>query len=204
MANKKSDLAVDPDAAFLEELAAMRPKLMSFARLQLRDAHAAEDAVQEAILAAMERAHQFEGRSSLRTWVTTILRNRIIDHFRRGRREVSLDEDGAAEDIASFDGLFNERGHFRERPADWAHDPEATLSERQFFEVLEACVEKLPAQTARVFLMREWLELSTEEICHEIGISSSNCWVILYRARMRLRECLDLNWFGVRRDADKG
>lgn len=175
----------------------MRPKLLSFARLQLRDSHAAEDAVQEALLAAMEQVHRFEGRSSLRTWVTTILRNRIIDHFRRGRREVQLDDDGA-EDLASFDGLFNEQGRFRERPGDWANDPEATLSERQFFEVLEACVTKLPAQTGRVFLMREWLELSTDEICHELGISSSNCWVILYRARMRLRECLELNWFGAR------
>lgn len=177
----------------------MRPKLLSFARLQLRDAHAAEDAVQEALLAAMEQAHQFAGRSSLRTWVTTILRNRIIDHFRRGKREVPFDDEEPSQDSAGFDSLFNEHGRFVEPPGDWANDPEATLSQRQFFEVLEACVEKLPAQTGRVFLMREWLELSTEEICHELRISSSNCWVILYRARMRLRECLELNWAGARR-----
>lgn len=199
MVNTTIEATAPPNADFIRELTAMRPKLLSFARLQLRDSHAAEDAVQEALLAAMEQAHRFEGRSSLRTWVTTILRNRIIDHFRRGRREVQLDDEEGAEDLASFDGLFNEQGRFRERPGDWANDPEATLSERQFFEVLEACVTKLPAQTGRVFLMREWLELSTDEICHELGISSSNCWVILYRARMRLRECLELNWFGARR-----
>lgn len=204
MASMTSGPSAGLPSAFLEELAAMRPNLLRFARLQLRDAHAAEDAVQEAILAAMEQAHQFAGRSSLRTWVTTILRNRIIDHFRRLRREVRLDADDSVEDAIGFDELFDETGHFRERPADWASDPEATLSERQFFETLEACVEKLPAQTARVFLMREWLEMSTEEICHETGISPSNCWVILYRARMRLRECLTLNWFGARHDLGKG
>jgi len=69
------------------------------------------------------------------------------------------------------------------------------LQQQDFFKTLEICLEKLPAQTARVFMMREWLELSTEEICKELELSTSNLWVVLYRARLRLRECLELNWF---------
>lgn len=191
-------------AQFMEELSALRPKLMSFARLQLRDSHSAEDVVQEAILAAMEQAHQFSERSSLRTWVTAILRNKISDQFRRRRRFVQLDDDDSSDDLAAFEDLFDERGRFRETPASWTSNPEATLSQKQFFEVLEICVEKLPAQAARVFLMREWLELPTDEICHELGISTSNCWVTLYRARMRLRACLELNWFQEGREASNG
>jgi RNA polymerase sigma-70 factor (ECF subfamily) len=86
-------------------------------------------------------------------------------------------------------------GHTREQPRDWGN-PEAALAQKDFFRVLEVCLEKLPAKTARIFMMREWLELETEEICKELTITTSNAWVLLYRARMRLRECLDLNWFG--------
>lgn len=180
----------------IRELTAIRPKLVSFARLQLRDPQAAEDAVQEALLVAIEQAHRFQGRSSVRTWVTTILKNRIIDHFRRSRREVPVADGVDADDDAQFDALFDESGRFREDPSDWSSNPEACFAQRQFFEVLQVCIDHLPAQTARVFMMREWLELSTDEICQELSISTSNCWVILYRARMRLRECLDANWFG--------
>jgi RNA polymerase sigma-70 factor (ECF subfamily) len=81
------------------------------------------------------------------------------------------------------------------RPRDWG-DPEQTLQQQDFFRVLEVCLDKLPTRMAQIFMMREWLELDTDEICKELAISSSNAWVLLYRARIRLRECLDLNWFG--------
>ncbi len=177
------------------QLNALRPKLLKFARLQLRNDHAAEDVVQEAMLSAIEQAQHFAGRSSVSTWVTAILKNKIIDHLRKGRREVSLDVEDGSEELATFDALFDENGRFREPPRNWGDDPEAALSQRQFFAVLEVCVEALSAQAGRVFMMREWLELSTDEICQELGISPSNCWVLLYRARMRLRECLEANWF---------
>ena len=82
-------------------------------------------------------------------------------------------------------------------PLPWG-DPDKTLEQKDFFKVLEICLEKLPAKTARIFMMREWLELETDEICKELAITTANAWVLLYRARMRLRECLDLNWFGGR------
>jgi RNA polymerase sigma-70 factor (ECF subfamily) len=78
-------------------------------------------------------------------------------------------------------------------PADWG--PEESLNRRQFLDIVDFCLEKLPPNTARAFMMREVLELETDEICKEMAITANNLWVILYRARMALRECLERNWF---------
>ena len=95
---------------------------------------------------------------------------------------------------------LDSRGHFSQLPADWGN-PERDLSQRQFFEVLELCTDKLPAAQGRAFMMREWLELSVEEICKELGVTSTNLYVLLHRARLRLRECMELNWFGQQQPA---
>jgi RNA polymerase sigma-70 factor, ECF subfamily len=170
--------------------------LLKFARLQLRNDAWAEDVVQETLIALLEAPERFAGQSSLRTYATGILKHKIVDALRRGRREVQLQgDDDAAADLSAFDALFDESGHFRDPPREWG-DPSATLEQKQFFEILEVCVERLPEKLARIFMMREWLELETEVICKELSITSTNAWVMLYRARMRLRECLQLNWFG--------
>jgi RNA polymerase sigma-70 factor (ECF subfamily) len=117
-----------------------------------------------------------------------------FDHFRRTNREVAVDAEGdEGEDLDAL--LFNERGGFVDPPRAWA-DPEGALQERQFLEILEACVERMPNRLGRVFLMREWLELDTEEICRDLGVTSSNVWVMLHRARLRLRECIQVEWLG--------
>ncbi|HTY99188.1 MAG TPA: sigma-70 family RNA polymerase sigma factor [Rhodocyclaceae bacterium] len=183
------------DESIRSEVGSLRPLLLRFARLQLRDEAAAEDAVQECLLAALTGEQKFAGRSALRTWLTGILRHKIVDHIRRRAREPSLqavDEDG---DERDFDGLFQADGHWAEAPANWG-DPQRVLENKRFHDVFEACLEILPAKTARVFMMREFLGLETSEICKELAMSTTNCWVVLYRARMRLRECLQLNWFG--------
>ena len=185
-----------PDIAILNrQLEAMRPQLVRFAQLQLRNEALAEDAVQDALMAVLEHPGRFGGQSSLRTYVTGILKFKIIDNLRAATRERQIDcADGQAEDEA-IDALFQADGHTREQPRDWGR-PDDVLEQQDFFRVLEVCLAKLPEQTARLFMMREWLELETEEICKELAITPANVWVILYRARMRLRECLDLNWFG--------
>ncbi len=177
------------------QLEAMRPQLVKFAQLQLRNAALAEDAVQDALMAVLEKPERFAGQSSLRTYVTGILKFKIIDNLRVATRERQIDtlDDQAEDDVV--DALFLADGHTRDTPRQWG-DPDSTLEQKDFFRVLEVCLEKLPANTARVFMMREWLELETDEICKELAITSSNAWVLLYRARLRLRECLDLNWFG--------
>lgn len=184
----------DPDLQ--QSLQQMRPTLLRFAMLQLRNEAAAEDVVQETLLAALEGKSAFSGRSQLKTWAVSILRNKIVDHLRRGMREGTLpllDERGDED----FDALFDGSGHWQEAPGDWG-DPATVLEQRGFYDVLEACMQALPDNLARVFTMREVLGFETDEICKELKMSSSNCWVVLYRARMRLRECLQLRWFGAR------
>ena len=168
---------------------AERPYLLRYAGLQLRDPHAAEDAVQETLLAALAGEASFGGRSNLRTWLTGILKHKIIDAIRKSSREAPA----ASED--EFDALFDERGHWIEMPGAWA-DPDASLDQKRFFAALEACLKRLPDKTAQAFMMREHLGLDTGEICKELAITPTHCWVVLYRARMALRECLEKDWFG--------
>jgi len=180
-------------------LAELRPMLIKIARLQLRNDTWADDVVSETMLAALEGATRFGGQSQVKTWVVGILKHKIIDQFRKNGREVSVDAEQEANETETFDELFVGDGHFSNRPLPTWGDPEACLNRNQFLEILQACVDKLPAGLGRIFMMREWLEYETEEICKELAITSTNAFVMLYRARMRLRDCLELNWFGQER-----
>jgi RNA polymerase sigma-70 factor (TIGR02943 family) len=179
------------------QLAEHRPYLMRFARLQLRNDTWAEDAVSETLLAALTKPQSFANRSQLKTWLVGILKHKVIDILRQRQREVVLHAEPGEEDDAMDSLMFKADGHYAAQPADWG-DPEQELNTRQFFQVLEACTEKLPPAMGRVFLMREWLELSSEEICKDLQLTPTNLYVQLHRARARLRECLELNWFGNR------
>jgi len=182
------------DSDFASRCNSHRGYLLRVAVLQLRDNDVAEDVVQDTLLAAIQGASGFSGRSSLKTWLTGILKHKIIDAIRRKGREpafASFDEEYQLDDL---DALFDESGHWDNPPADWG-DPESALSRQQFLEVMQMCLDKLPPNTARVFVMREVMDLGSEEICKELSITSTNLWVILYRARMALRQCLEQNWF---------
>ncbi len=183
------------DARSLQQaVAELRPTLLRIARLQLRNDAWAEDAVSETLISALEGAERFGGLSQLKTWVVGILKHKIIDQFRRSGREVSLEAAAEAAQAETFDELYTADGHRVNEPLDWG-DPEKSYARVQFFEILQMCVEQLPAALARVFMMREWLEMDTSQICKENGISSTNCFVMLHRARIRLRECLETRWF---------
>jgi RNA polymerase sigma-70 factor (ECF subfamily) len=180
------------------EIESHRPYLVRYATAQLRDGALAEEVVQEALLAALEGVAGFGGRSSLRTWLTSILRFKIIDCQRRtiAERARQAFEPGELEGgEAWLDELFDETGHWREAPQAWA-DPEAAFEQRRFWEALEGCLGRLPGGAQRVFFKREVLGEETDTICKEEGISPSNCWVILHRARLSLRACLEERWFG--------
>ncbi len=185
---------MSPPSDFRARIESQRAYLLRYARLQLRNAEAAEDAVQEALLAALAGEAGFAGRSNLRTWLTGILKHKIVDAMRRSSREQPLGGDDAEAELSELDALFVEDGHWRDPPAGWV-DPGRALEQKQFFAALEMCLERLPARTARAFLMREHLGLETEEICKELEITSTNCWVMLYRARVTLRQCLEATWF---------
>ena len=180
------------------ELAQLHKPLLRFAQLQLRNDSMAEDVVSETLLAILEKPEGFEGRSSLRTYATGILKFKVIDVLRRRGREVHIEPLDEQSIDDAIDALFERDGHWRDEPAAW-QQPERSLEQRQFFETLQACVDRLPARMARVFMMREWLERDVDDICAELGITANNCGVMLYRARMQLRECLDRNWFAGQR-----
>ena len=183
-------------ATIAADLAGFRRELLRFAVLQLRDQASAEDAVQETMLAALEGAARFAERAKLKTWVFSILRNKIVDIIRRRVREPIHEHAEREIDDADFDPLFESNGHWQResRPSDWGN-PEKSLENRNFWAVFELCLQRLPPATARVFMMREMLGLETGEICAELSMSSSNCWVVLHRARMALRLCLEQKWF---------
>ena len=175
---------------FRTSLEEERPYLVRYAALQLRDRAAAEDAAQETLVAALVAEKSYAGRASLRTWLTGILKHKIVDAIRKGGREQALPEDDGA-----LDALFDASGHWIEPPQQW-HHPDAALESRQFLATLEDCLGRLPARTARAFMMREHLGLETPEICKELAVTPTHCWVLLHRARLALRECLQTNWFG--------
>lgn len=182
------------DHEFME---ALRHQMHKFATLQLSDSHQAEDAVQEALIGALKNAKSFAGRAALKTWVFAILKNKIADVLRQKQRVVNVSslvhEDEEQED---FSGLFNAKGFWQkdEHPASWGNPHEA-LQQSQFWKIFEMCLENLPGLQGRVFMMKEFIELDANEICAEVDITVSHLNVMLYRARLRLRECLEDRWF---------
>jgi RNA polymerase sigma-70 factor, ECF subfamily len=176
------------------ELETYRQTLYRYALRQLRNEDYAQDCVQDTLLAALQGSQHFGGNSSVRTWLVGILKHKIIDHFRRAAREQPLELDEEEMSLEDLDGLFKEDGHFMTPPLHWAN-PEHALTQSRFFEVLERCMEELPKTAAQVFAMREVMGLDTDEICSDLAITQNNCWVLLYRARMALRSCLERCWF---------
>lgn len=174
-----------------------RGYLLKFALLQLRDPHLAEDAVQETLLAALSAREGFAGRPSLRTWLTGILKHKIVDLQRRQARETPIADllrKEAERETDEFDVLFRQRDdHWETPPRDWG-DPERTLQDRRFWQAFEQCARSMSAAVARVFMLRELQGMSTEDICKELGITPTNCWIMLHRARMAFRLCLEQSW----------
>lgn len=187
-------LAVNVQSEFRRRVESERPYLVRYASLQLRDADTVEDVVQETLLAALAGESSFGGRSNLRTWLTGILKHKVIDAIRRQSRETAISGD-TDEGGSEFDSLFESNGHWVEHPPAWEH-PDASLEQKQFFAALEECLARLPARISQAFMMREHLGSDTEEICNKLGVTPTNCGVMLYRARMALQLCLDKNWFG--------
>lgn len=177
------------DASELEQ---HRVQLMRYAQWLLGNREAAQDAVQETLLAALHAPASFVGRSSVRTWLFGILRHKVMDTFRRQAREVPLEED-SDDDMGAGGAQFTADGQWRVPPSSWG-DPEQALNQKRFFDVLERCLDRLPKNTARVFRMREIMGMETDAICAAVGITRDNCFVMLHRARLTLRNLLERDW----------
>jgi len=180
----------DPDA-WLE---AHGDPLFRFAMKHLRDTASAEDVVQETLLAAFQARDSFSGQASQRTWLTGILKRKIADLIRKRSREVPFEnevQDGTDGLTAS---LFDQRGEWVVPQRAWG-DPDAMFEQNRFWEAFTGCYDGLSPKLSTAFSLREFSGLSIEELCEILNISSSNCSVILYRARLALKACLESSWF---------
>jgi len=169
--------------------------LFAYASVRINDEEQARDLVQETFLAALQKADTFEGRSSERTWLTAILRNKIIDVYRKrssGLANIELRQ--AEEEEADF--FEPEYGHWNNLPAPkpFGIDEYDPLASKEFNSVLMKCMQKLPALWLSVFTMKHMDEETTDAICAELKLTSSNFWVIIHRAKLNLRACLQKNW----------
>lgn len=174
-------------------LAEHRTYLLRIARIELRDEAMAEDLVSDTLTQAFERRAQFRGTSSLRTWLTSILKNRIIDLLRKQWREQPLETN--PDDDTEIDRIFDASGHYVHMPSA-VRDPAELSQQDSFLTAVQKCVDRLPKRIGQVFVLREVFGSDTKELCKDLNLTSSNVWVQLYRARMMLRECLERGGFG--------
>lgn len=170
--------------------------LYSFALMRLRDAQLAEDLVQETFLAALRAKDNFEGRSSEKTWLTGILKRKIIDHYRSKGKTLFENKD-FSEELPDFKKEGTMKGIWEDgyEPSEWEGNPQKAVNQQEFWTVLNVCLDQLPKKLSAVFTFREIDGYDTKEICKFLDVSSTNLWVILHKARTKLRRCLEINWF---------
>ena len=169
--------------------------LYRYAFTRVRKEEVAEDLVQDTLLVAVRTNDRFGGRSSERSWLVGILKNKISDHFRKLGRETNFTdlEFFSDEHLDKFDGdnhWIHERG-----PSDWKPEGEEAMKRAEFWQTIQGCLAKMPERVAAVFTMREMDDVPSKEICATLNISEANLWVMLHRARMALRQCLEANLF---------
>jgi len=168
--------------------------LFRHAQARVGQREVAEDLVQDVFVAAWKSREQFAGRASEKTWLLGILRNKIVDYYRKRRIELDLDELHEFEE-KQFESAWNGvHWHKAAAPKSWPN-PRQSLERLEFWKVLHECTSKLPPTTARVFLLRELDDMASNEICRELNIKPSHLFVLTHRARLALRRCLELNWF---------
>ncbi len=167
--------------------------LYNFAITRVNDGPLAEDLVQDTFISALKNYDTFKSKSKASTWLIAILKNKIIDYYRKKVRELhreSLDE------LSNFDDFFNEKGHWKEGslPQDWNIDSTKNLEQKEFYDILQKCLARLTEIQRIAFVMKHMDDAKTEEICKELEITASNYWVIIHRAKLQLRQCIETHW----------
>lgn len=169
--------------------------LFNFALVRLGNREMAKDLVQETFLSALQNLESFRRESSERTWLTSILKNKIIDHYRKRKTDKSVplfDEDGTSE----LDIYFDEEGEWMPstRPVSWGGTGYDSLRSKEFLEILQRCLSRLSDHGRVIFVSKYLDELDSEEICKNLDVTASNYWVIMHRAKLHLRQCIEKNW----------
>ncbi len=181
--------------SFQSDVAAARSYLLRFARQQLRNDAWADDVVAETMLAALEKPESFHGRSSLNTWLVGILKFKIIDCLRAHSREIAASH-GSEDADDNYSAHSSHASRTLEEETSIELSPETRLQSYEFLALVDHCLTQMPSNMSRVFFLGEWMGYSTDEICSELNITPSNAWVLLHRARGRLRESLQESWLG--------
>ncbi|MFC1504964.1 sigma-70 family RNA polymerase sigma factor [Thermodesulfobacteriota bacterium] len=166
--------------------------LYTYAYRRTQDEQGAEDLVQETFLAALGARAKFQGRSSVKTWLTSILKHKLLDRYRKQYREVPHENIEMKAD--ELDDLFDEKGHWKVGPAKWVANPQKHYEQKQFMEALGHCLKTPPKRLSEAFMLRELDGMTTKEICKVLNVSETNLWVMLHRARIYIRECIERSW----------
>jgi RNA polymerase sigma-70 factor (ECF subfamily) len=183
-------LSLNPD----QWVDAYADSLYSYALKFIPNRDLAQNLVQETFLAGLKNRSSFSGRSSEKTWLIGILKNKILDHLRAKYREIPVSQ--LIDDEGTIDGFFDDRtGHLAQEPKPLEFNPTHLLENKEFWKTLSECLKHLPSKTGLAFSLREIEAMESQEICKVLGISPTNLWVMLHRARLHLRQCLQANWF---------
>ena len=165
--------------------------LFNYTISRVSDREIAQDLVQDTFLAGLKSMKNFKGEASERTWLISILKRKIIDHYRKINSKK-----GKAEVRINYNDSETEGDWLVERVADpFDKTAEDTLQNAELGDAIHNCLEKLPQKQANVFKMKTILGHETEVICNELNITASNLWVIIHRARTAMADCLKENWF---------
>lgn len=166
--------------------------LYNYTIARVNDSDIAKDLVQETFFSGLKSAKNFEGKSTERTWLISILKRKIIDYYRK----INSKKGQAEVRMSFYDNGDNEGNWIEERvPQSWDKSAEQDIENDELKSQIEICISKLPQKYAMVFRMKTIQEFETDEICKELDITSSNLWVMIHRARTQLRECMEINWF---------
>jgi RNA polymerase sigma-70 factor (ECF subfamily) len=166
--------------------------LFRYARLRVTDRSDCEELVQETFLAALKGKENFRGQCDFATWLVGILKHKIMDHFRRQQRNQT---DALPED-STVDAMFSGLGKWKKFPRRWHIDPQDSAMESEVLPALQRCMEALPESQRRAFVLNIIDEQKVEEVCKTLQVSSTNLYVLLHRARLRLRDCLEKKGIG--------
>ncbi|MCK5845832.1 MAG: sigma-70 family RNA polymerase sigma factor [Bacteroidales bacterium] len=167
--------------------------LYNYAYSRLSSSVLAEDLLQDTFVSALKTKDNFRGDSSEKTWLFSILKRKIIDYYRKSSTKNEISE-------SNFNNPFNKDGFFEghwnknQAPSSWGSHTDEYLRQSEFQAILEMCLSLLPEKHKSVFILKVMEDIETDKVCKDLGCTSSNIWVILHRAKLQLRECIEKNW----------
>lgn len=169
--------------------------LFKYALIRVNDTEIAKDLVQDTFLSALKNLAGFRKEVSEKNWLFAILKNKIIDHYRSKASKIFTELRQHLEETAH--DFFDEEGNWKEsaKPNEWEIDYSQNIETKEFYAVLEKCKQKLAELQNAVFTLKYLEDKKSDDICKELGISPSNYWVLMHRAKLQLRQCLEKNWF---------